>query len=183
MAGLVKDLLQALQWKLPALQWEADLATAASLSVDGARFMLSFFAACGCAAVLRSLTDMQSAHSCDVSPFDPCFGARAAGAMLCTWREVTSLAPVLADSETESNIETLHLTHRCAAARKTFALVSGVVLCFYAFGAGVAHGFVSVVVNWAILRLCPAHAGTLAWAFNFPHLAAWCAPLPLLCLR
>jgi hypothetical protein len=52
--------------------------------------------------------------------------------------------------------------------------MSGIALCIYVFGAGVVHGLASVLINWAILHLAPAHAGVLTWVFNFPHLATWC---------
>ena len=50
-----------LQCKLPALAFEQQLANAVNLSVDGVRFMLAFFAACLCGAVLRVLPGFKGA--------------------------------------------------------------------------------------------------------------------------
>ena len=44
-----------LQLKLPGTAFERQVAEAASLSLDGARFMLAFFMACACGLVLRWL--------------------------------------------------------------------------------------------------------------------------------
>jgi hypothetical protein len=66
--------------------------------------------------------------------------------------------------------------HGVHAGRSHFSLWAGILLCVYVFGAGVLHAFVSILVNWALLKLAPYQAGTLAWMFNFPHLALWCAP-------
>lgn len=67
--------------------------------------------------------------------------------------------------------------HGLCAGRKLFALVSGVALCVYVFGAGILHGALSLAVNWTILHFAPAHAGALSWLFNFPHLVVWCASM------
>ena len=47
--------LAVLQWKTEAMQFETLLSGYLSLTVDGVRFMLAFFAACACGAILRAL--------------------------------------------------------------------------------------------------------------------------------
>jgi len=48
-----------------------------------------------------------------------------------------------------------------------------VALCYYAFGNGVAHGFLLTLLNWLVLSLAPRHAAALTWALNFPYLTVW----------
>ncbi len=48
--------------------------------------------------------------------------------------------------------------------------MTGVVLTYYPFGAGVVHALPPAVLTYLAMLLAPRHCGTLAWFANFPYL-------------
>lgn len=156
----VRNALQPLEWKFPSCEMERQLASVLALSIDATRFMLAFFAACACGLALRNLSSAQGAMV---------FAARERHTRRCPVAAavVAQLCAYAGQEQRE---------HRAArAGRRIFSVVSGAALCVYVFGAGTAHGVASVLLNYALLRLAPKHAGLVAWIVNFPHLALWSA--------
>lgn len=58
----------------------------------------------------------------------------------------------------------------CTAVRHLYASVTGLLLIYYPFGAGIMQAFPPVIVTWLVMALAPRHSGMLAWALNFPYL-------------
>jgi hypothetical protein len=54
--------------------------------------------------------------------------------------------------------------------RHLYSLVTGVLLTYYPFGAGVAHAVPHAVLTYLAMALFPRRCGSLAWAINFPYL-------------
>jgi hypothetical protein len=54
--------------------------------------------------------------------------------------------------------------------RHLYALITGVLLTYYPFGAGVSYALPPIILTYLAMRLFPRSCGTLAWLANFPLL-------------
>lgn len=53
-----------------------------------------------------------------------------------------------------------------------YAMLMGILLVYYPFGAGIIMAFPPSVITWLLMALAPRYAGVLSWAINFPFLIA-----------
>lgn len=51
-----------------------------------------------------------------------------------------------------------------------YSLVTGILLLYYPFGAGVVHVLPPAILTYLAMLLFPKSCGRLSWMINFPYL-------------
>ncbi|MEW5306286.1 MAG: hypothetical protein WDW36_008759 [Sanguina aurantia] len=59
---------------------------------------------------------------------------------------------------------------RSTTARHLYSLVTGILLVYYPFGAGVLHALPPAILTYTAMLVLPRSCGRLAWMINFPYL-------------
>lgn len=49
-------------------------------------------------------------------------------------------------------------------------MLSGILLVYYAFGAGIIHALIPSSLTYVAMALAPKQCGSLAWAINLVYL-------------
>ena len=56
------------------------------------------------------------------------------------------------------------------AVRHVYALLTGLVLTYYPFGAGIIHAFPPAIITYMAMLAVPRSCGSIAWVANFAYL-------------
>jgi hypothetical protein len=161
--GLAIQLEDPLTFKCmfpPVMEWERQLSQAFSLKQEVLRYTLCLFASvlvgAGISAFKSPTGTVWAWHNNTCYSFVLCCGARL-------W------VGAAASSFCSCVISTMCKTNHVAA-RHLYSMLSGCILIYCAFGAGITHVLLPSTLTYLAMALAPRRCGTLSWAINLVYL-------------